>query len=178
MCQCYSDALDNPGSQVARGTYTEALNSALGVLSLTTANGLLVFHPQGCILGSRDVVWGFWHPSSKLPAVLGVRTLLRMFSSCIWGHNFKLTHCSCQCIVTKCCPCCNFDIFFCLPYSKLLYIYFKVKYHASVLKYHTVWPPLADPRSFCRLIPPVSEWIVPVQFSASPQQLAVQKGSW
>lgn len=82
MCQCNSDALDNPGSQVAQGTYTEALNCALGVLSLTTANGLLVFHPQGCILGSRDVVWGFWHPS-KLPAVLGVRALLRMFSSCI-----------------------------------------------------------------------------------------------
>lgn len=140
MCQCCSDALDNPGSQVAWGTYTEVLHRPLGVSSLTTADGLLVFHPQGCILGSRDVVWGFWHPSN-LPAVLGVRILLQMFSSCIWGHRFELTHCSCQCIVAKCCPSCNF----------VLYIYFKIKYHASVLKCHTIWPPLSDPSSFSHL---------------------------
>lgn len=90
-------------SQMARGTCTQALTCTLGVQSLAITDGLLVLHPQDCILGSREVVWAFWHPCNLLP-VLGVRILSQMLSSCVGGHNFELAHCSCQRIAAKCCP--------------------------------------------------------------------------
>lgn len=103
------------------------LTCALGVLSLTVANGLLVLHLQDCMLGNRDCL-GFLvtYPSNFLPVPV---------SSCVWGHNFELTHCACLFIVAKCCPCCNFDT---LPCFKLLYRYFKIKDHTSVLKCRTI----------------------------------------